>query len=511
MFTNQRLTWFNLPELLDNAFLEVDKKIQEGGGTSLPVSATQSGIVNNIPLQELGGVDKLINGVRIGKGNSTGSGNTVIGINSQTGATTANENSSFGFGSLQNVTSGGFNSAFGWGSLSANTIGSSNDAFGDEALKSNVSGTFNTALGSGSISNNILGHRNVAIGSYALSRITGDSNENVYLGNRNVAVGVNALKYATIGCSVAIGDAALGSATTGSNIGIGSGAGNGITTGTGNIVIGSDYTNINNGITTGNNNLLITQNNGGITGLTTGSGNTIIGKVTGLATTLTNTIIISDGVGTQRFISDSTNLSRLPAQTLVLIDADATKKAIITKEYTDRGITINGTTIPIGGSTTFTTPAQTTITAALGTPYINTTITRTTVSGWTFAVTAGKNYRVEIIASYQTAVVTTGGSIGFILSSGTGTIRGIMNGEIAQTTVATGVRTTIRAIDATNTTAGSFMTTTGVGVINSPHYIGGILAFTCTTSGVFEVQFASEVAASSAQLNTGSLLLVTEY
>ena len=34
-----------------------------------PVSATQTGVVNNTSLQELGGVDKTINGVRIGVGN----------------------------------------------------------------------------------------------------------------------------------------------------------------------------------------------------------------------------------------------------------------------------------------------------------------------------------------------------------------------------------------------------------------------------------------------------------
>lgn len=37
----------------------------------IPVSDTESGIVNNIALQELGGVDKLINKVRIGRGSET--------------------------------------------------------------------------------------------------------------------------------------------------------------------------------------------------------------------------------------------------------------------------------------------------------------------------------------------------------------------------------------------------------------------------------------------------------
>jgi hypothetical protein len=185
--------------------------------------------------------------------------------------------------------------------------------------------------------------------------------------------------------------------------------------------------------------------------------------------------------------------------------------AFVKGSLNSTGVTINGTLVPLGGTISFTTSPQTTISAPLAIPYVDSSATRTTVTGWTFNVTAGKVYKVEIIGTYQTAATTTGGSIGFILSSGTGTIHGIMNGEIVQTTVATGVRTTIRAINATNTTAGSFMTTPGVGVINSPHYIGGILNFNCVTSGVFEIQFATEVAASSAQLNAGSLMLVTEY
>ena len=206
-------------------------------------------------------------------------------------------------------------------------------------------------------------------------------------------------------------------------------------------------------------------------------------------------------------------VTTLPTVTNTLIKAEPTGKVLITKEYlSTTGFTVNGTLIPLGGSMTFTAPTQLTTTSKLTSAFSNSTTTRNTVSSWTFAVTAGKTYKIEIIGAYQTAALTTGGSIGFILTGGgTGSIMGKMDGEILQTTVNTGVRTTIRAINDINTTAGSFMTTTGVGVINSPHYIGGILNFSCTTSGTFEVQFGSEVALSAAQLNAGSLLLVTEY
>jgi hypothetical protein len=52
------------------------------------VSSTVSGIVNNTALQELGGVDKLINGVRIGRGAGNIVNNTVLGNNALNSNTT---------------------------------------------------------------------------------------------------------------------------------------------------------------------------------------------------------------------------------------------------------------------------------------------------------------------------------------------------------------------------------------------------------------------------------------
>ena len=141
----------------------------------------------------------------------------------------------------------------------------------------------------------------------------------------------------------------------------------------------------------------------------------------------------------------------------------------------------------------------------------STTTARADVTGWSFAVTSGKSYRVEIVALYQSAANTTGGSIGFVLPTGVGSIFGFVEGDVANTTVATTLRRPIYAIDATNTTTGSFITTTGVGVINSPHSIHSVLTFNCTTSGTFQVQWATEVAASAAQLNSGSAMYVTEF
>ncbi len=474
-----------------------------GGGTTVPVSATESGIVNNIALQELGGVDKLINGVRIGIGGSGDVNNTVFGFNSQTVAI-GDSNNSFGYETLRDVTTGISNNGFGWGVLQKLIGGNYNNGFGESVLYSLTTGVGNTGIGSNALQQATNLSYNTAVGYTALgNNLTGVGNTAVgagagykTVGTYNVALGYNALS-STIG----------GTGTGSKNIAIGYQAGTYLTTGSNNILI--ENLNTPTSITTGNNNIIINPANR--VGVTTGSNNVLIGGWNNaFAAGAVDTVALGTGAGITRFLSDASG-SSLPAQTLALINADITGKAIITKEFTNQGITVNGTNVPIGGSISITAPTQITFNIPLTAPFTNNTITRSTVTGWSFAVTAGKTYRIEIIGTYQTAALTTGGSIGFILSSGTGTINGVMNGEIVQTTGATGVRTTIRAIDAVNTTAGSFMTTPSVGVINSPHYIGGTLTFTCATTGVFAVQFASEVAASAAQLNIGSTLLVTEY
>lgn len=145
---------------------------------------------------------------------------------------------------------------------------------------------------------------------------------------------------------------------------------------------------------------------------------------------------------------------------------------------------------------------------SLASNFSSTSTTRANVTGMNFAVTAGKKYKITLIGDYQTAATTTGGSIGFILTSGTGNIKGFVTMAISQSIVATDLTTTIRAINATNTTAGSFTTSSGVSVINSPHYFYADLIFDCLTSGVFSLQWGSEVASSAAQMNAGSTMII---
>ncbi|WP_394759316.1 hypothetical protein, partial [Flavobacterium sp.] len=145
----------------------------------------------------------------------------------------------------------------------------------------------------------------------------------------------------------------------------------------------------------------------------------------------------------------------------------------------------------------------------LNTAFSSTSITRANVPTMSFNVTAGKRYKIELIGSYQSVATTTGGSIGFVLTSGVGTIIGYVTASISQSAVATDLTATIRSINATSTTAGSFITSTGVSVINSPHYLCANLIFDCTTSGVFQLQYGSEVAGSSSSINAGATLIVT--
>lgn len=133
------------------------------------------------------------------------------------------------------------------------------------------------------------------------------------------------------------------------------------------------------------------------------------------------------------------------------------------------------------------------------------TTTMANVTGWDFPVTIGKIYRIEVIGDYQSSqATTTGCKFGIALSGGAaGTVRGSARGSVSAAAAATELAIPIRATSGT----GSFLQTSGVSAINTPHYVGMIITFTCTTSGTFNIQFGSEVAASETRLNLGSSLI----
>ena len=279
------------------------------------VSATTSGIVNNTSLQELGGVDKTINGVRVGRGNISAS---------------ASENTAVGYQALQSVThatgfEGWYNSAFGDSALKGLTTGYANNAFGEWALIACTIGTFNTAVGGSTLSTLLSGTQNVAIGVNALRYSI--------IGNKNTAVGTGALYRNTGSFNTAIGNLAGGGVTSSgsNNILIGFQAGSNISTGTNNLLI-ENITNPS--ITSGSFNIILNPKQK--SGVTTGSYNTIIGAFDGtFPTGMANNVLLADGQGNIRFRTTETGLTTVPGQTNALIIADTTGKAIATKEYVE--------------------------------------------------------------------------------------------------------------------------------------------------------------------------------
>lgn len=174
-------------------------------GTSVQdVSATQPGIVNNTSLQELGGVDKLIYGIRIGRGSNSASSCTVFGRNALGKVTTGTNLTAIGANSLVENTTGMYNTGIGDYSLWKNTTGQWNTAIGTSALNSNTTGQRNVALATG-LYWNTSGSHNTAIGAAAgYAGTTG--NYNSYLGRAaaytngigsfNVALGYLAMSSA---------------------------------------------------------------------------------------------------------------------------------------------------------------------------------------------------------------------------------------------------------------------------------------------------------------------------
>jgi hypothetical protein len=258
-----------IPITINGQFADEYGNIDIAAGVGTPVSATQSGIVNNTTLQELGGTDKLINGIRVGQGAGTGVSNTTLGTNVLSVNTTGSNNTGVGFGVLEFNTKGESNTGLGGSALHANTTGSYNDAFGGSALGNNTTGEANTAVGGYALSENLTSSYNVAIGTNALSTMKSGLGQSTAIGSfcmsdatstdKNAAIGTYALRYNTSGYSnTAIGHTALGLNTSGhsnnavgnyslgavstgvANVGVGKFAGRYITTGSSNIYIGAE-------------------------------------------------------------------------------------------------------------------------------------------------------------------------------------------------------------------------------------------------------------------------------
>ncbi|MDR6969181.1 hypothetical protein J2X31_003208 [Flavobacterium arsenatis] len=323
---------------------------QVEGLVSIPVSATQAGIINNTSLQELGGTDKTINGIKIGSGKSNLFGNTVVGKSSLDVNASGTKNTALGHEALMSNISGNCNIAIGLQSLKNSTSGAANVAIGYIGLLKNTTGSWNVAVGAQSLQESTTGNYNVGVG--------GSSLYSTSTGYNNTAIGSNSLKANTTGTF----NTALGS-----NSGL-------ETTGSKNVIIGTTIASeIGSGISTGSNNLILAPNHGVGTGITTGSGNVVLGKVNGLSPSSSNTIVIADGIGNITLSKATDGTVTLPNHTISLINADTTGKSIVTKEFlqnkTNSATTLSETATAIltadktvnyfantGGATTWTLP-----------------------------------------------------------------------------------------------------------------------------------------------------------
>lgn len=165
--------------------------------------------------------------------------------------------------------------------------------------------------------------------------------------------------------------------------------------------------------------------------------------------------------------------------------------------------TVNGSTILGSGDLVVSGGSSPTF-INLANDFSSTSTTPAVVTGWNFAVTSGKTYKIEVIAGYQTAATTTGGAIAVSVSGGAaGTIRGDARGSVSASAAASELSIPIRTLAG----AGSTLTTTGVSSINTPHFISLTVTFTCTGSGTFNILWGTEVAGSAAQLNANSSLI----
>ena len=345
------------------------------------VSETQSGIVDNTSLQELGGADKLVNGVRIGRGggndpenssfglsalnaNTTGTGNTAIGSEALLSNISANNNTGIGNWALRlNETSPG-NTALGVNTLTKLVSGIGfNTAVGTSALTTATTASYSTAVGTSALRLSTTGTQNVAIGGSALRNLT--------TGNYNLGIGTNALLNNIIGIgNVAVGTASSGgtlgnyntalgwqsgttstlSGTGDHNITIGFQSGMRLTTGAGNVLIGTPPSNADMNYATGNNNISI--NTGfRVNGIVTGSSNTIIGGVQGLSQDASDLVILANGIGVQAIRKEADNRLLAPTLTNTLIDSGGAK-SLITKEYVDETKQVKDNQIMVSGNET---------------------------------------------------------------------------------------------------------------------------------------------------------------
>ncbi len=193
--------------------------------------------------------DLTVNGVIVGKGHNSVASNTVIGNGGAVSITTGSFTTAVGYQTIPNITTGANNTALGYNVLGNCVAGSNGVAIGYAAMQS-----YTSTATPFTNDNTVLGYQAFA-GSGTIASNTGTG---------NTVAGYQTLFNNSTGSN----NTTLGYKTLQNN-----------TTGAGNTVIGYNTA----------------------VGLTTGNYNTIIGaSISGLSSSLSNNIILSDGQGVIR-------------------------------------------------------------------------------------------------------------------------------------------------------------------------------------------------------------------
>ena len=141
------------------------------GGSPVDASSTVAGVVNLVDGQVLGAGDKVINGVRVGRGGGNHVLNTVVGGGALQNNIDGGSNTTIGNNSLQNNTNGSYNTAIGKSALNANTTGNSNTAIGQDALNTNTTGTNNTGIGNNAVASTATVDNEITLGNSSVTAL----------------------------------------------------------------------------------------------------------------------------------------------------------------------------------------------------------------------------------------------------------------------------------------------------------------------------------------------------
>jgi hypothetical protein len=140
--------------------------------------------------------------------------------------------------------------------------------------------------------------------------------------------------------------------------------------------------------------------------------------------------------------------------------------------------------------------------------FSTTTVAKSNVTGLSFPVTVGNRYLIKFIGTNRAPATNRSGRIGFVLTSGIGTIRGY--GKM-QTSTTAEIQTTFYDISSNEALAGSFLNSTAVPVANQSAYIILEARFTPVSSGTFQLVWGASNAGVAAILEGGSLLTYKEF